>query len=87
MLEASTEPVPIIITHGYWRDHRPELKQFTLRLINCGDGDVPLWLQVGNGNDADKAFFTETIMPASRNAGWSSKVSPVNGRTSHRCIP
>ena len=60
-LEASTEPVPIIITYGYSRDHRPDLKQFTLRLINCGDGDVPLFLQVGNGNDADKAFFTETI--------------------------
>ena len=43
------------------RDHRPDLKQFTLELITSGDGDVPLYLQVGNGNDADKAVFTEVI--------------------------
>jgi transposase len=59
--EDSAEPVPIEITHGYSRDHRPDLKQFTLSLITSGDGDVPLYLRVGNGNDADKAVFTEVI--------------------------
>ncbi|MDJ0703348.1 MAG: IS1634 family transposase [Leptolyngbyaceae cyanobacterium MO_188.B28] len=57
----SSEPVPIEITHGYSRDHRPDLKQFTLNLITSGDGDVPVYLEVGNGNDADKAVFTEVI--------------------------
>jgi transposase len=57
----AAEPVPIEITHGYSRDHRPDLKQFTLALITSGDGDVPLYLRVGNGNDADQAVFTEVI--------------------------
>ncbi len=43
------------------RDYRPDLKQFTLALITSGDGDVPLYLRVGNGNDADQAVFTEVI--------------------------
>lgn len=59
--EENAEPVPIQITHGYSRDHRPDLKQFTLDLITGGDGDVPLYLRVGNGNDADQAVFTEVI--------------------------
>jgi transposase len=59
--EESAEPLPIEITHGYSRDHRPDLKQYTLDLITSGDGDVPLYLRVGNGNDADQAVFTEVI--------------------------
>jgi hypothetical protein len=59
--EENAEPVPIQITHGYSRDHRPDLKQFTLDLMTSGDGDVPLYLRVGNGNDADQAVFTEVI--------------------------
>ena len=59
--EENAEPVPIKITHGYSRDYRPDLKQFTLALITSGDGDVPLYLRVGNGNDADQAVFTEVI--------------------------
>jgi transposase len=47
--EESAEPLPIEITHGYSRDHRPDLKQYTLDLITSGDGDVPLYLRVGNG--------------------------------------
>lgn len=39
-------PVPIKITYGYSRDHRPDLKQFILDLICSGDGDVPLFLRV-----------------------------------------
>ena len=33
---------PIEITYGYWRDHRPDLKEFILDLICSGDGDIPL---------------------------------------------
>ena len=60
-VEENAEPVPIEITHGYSRDYRPDLKQFTLTMITSGDGDVPLYLRVGNGNDADQAVFTEVI--------------------------
>ncbi len=49
--------VPITITYGYSRDHRPDLKQFILDLIVSGDGDIPLFLRVANGNESDKAIF------------------------------
>lgn len=50
--------VPIKITYGYSRDHRPDLKQFILDLICSSDGDVPLFLRVGSGNESDRAVFT-----------------------------
>ena len=43
---------PIIITKGYSRDHRPDLKQCVLDLITTQDGDVPLFVRVGDGNEA-----------------------------------
>ena len=51
--ESEREFIPIEIRRGYSRDHRPELKQFTLNLITSTDGDVPLGLRVGNGNEVD----------------------------------
>jgi len=57
----STKPVssavPIKITYGYSRDRRPDLKQFILDLICSSDGDVPLFLGVGSGNESDRAVF------------------------------
>lgn len=50
-------PVPIKITYGYSRDHRPDLKQFILDLICSGDGDVPLFFRVASGNESDSAIF------------------------------
>ncbi|MEG5003314.1 IS1634 family transposase, partial [Microcoleus sp. B5-C4] len=52
-----TSPVPIQITYGYSRDHRPDLKQFILDLICSGDGDVPLFLRVASGNESDNSIF------------------------------
>ncbi|NDJ21399.1 IS1634 family transposase, partial [Nostoc sp. B(2019)] len=54
-------PKPIEITQGYSRDHRPDLKQFIIDLICTNDGDVPLYLRVADGNEADKAVFAELI--------------------------
>lgn len=54
-----TAPVPIKITYGYSRDHRPDLKQFILDLICSGDGDVPLFLRVASGNESDSAVFAQ----------------------------
>jgi len=51
-------PVPIKITYGYSRDHRPDLKQFILDLICSGDGDVPLFLRVASGNESDNSIRT-----------------------------
>jgi transposase len=52
-----TSPIPIQITYGYSRDHRPDLKQFILDLICSGDGDVPLFLRVASGNESDNSVF------------------------------
>jgi transposase len=51
----------IRITHGYSRDHRPDLKQFVVDLMSSGDGGVPLFLRVADGNEADQATFAELI--------------------------
>jgi len=48
----------IEITHGYSRDHRPDLKQFMMNLICVGDGDIPVMMEVASGNQADKARFS-----------------------------
>ncbi|CCI02138.1 conserved hypothetical protein [Microcystis aeruginosa PCC 9443] len=53
---------PIIITKGYSRDHRPDLKQCVLDLITTEDGDVPLFVRVGDGNEADKAVFGKILV-------------------------
>ena len=49
--------IPIKITHGYSRDHRPDLKQFILNLIVSGDGDVPIFIETGSGNQSDKKYL------------------------------
>lgn len=64
--ETSTEPEmegvqAIEITHGYSRDHRPDLKQFVMNLICSGDGDIPLFLEMASGNQSDKAKFVEIL--------------------------
>src|SRR5215213_1468255 len=51
----------ISITHGYSRDQRPELKQFIVELMVSGDGDVPLFCRIADGNEADKAVFARLI--------------------------
>ena len=55
--EASAQSGLITITYGYSRDHRPDLKQFILDLMWSGDGDIPLYLRVANGNEVDSAMF------------------------------
>lgn len=58
---AAIEPTAIEITYGYSRDHRPDLKQFIMDLMCSGDGDVPLYLRVADGNEADRAMFARLL--------------------------
>ena len=51
----------IEITYGYSRNHRPDLKQFILDLMCSGDGDIPLYLRVADGNESDSAIFATII--------------------------
>lgn len=54
-------PCPITITQGYSRDRRPDLKQFLIDTICSGDGDVPLYLRVADGNETDSVGFRQVI--------------------------
>jgi transposase len=60
-LEEELEPVAININHGYSRDHRPDLKQFTLSLLTTGEEGIPLFMQVGDGNELDQNAFPKMI--------------------------
>lgn len=59
--EEESEPVAININHGYSRDHRPDLKQFTLSLLTTGEEGIPLFMQVGDGNELDQNAFPKMI--------------------------
>ena len=58
---AAIEPTALEITYGYSRDHRLLLKQFIMDLMCSGDGDVPLYLRVANGNESDCAMFATIL--------------------------
>jgi transposase len=49
----------IAITHGYSKDHRPDLKQAVLELMVSQDGGVPFVSQSWDGNASDTQIFQE----------------------------
>jgi len=49
----------IAITHGYSKDHRPDLKQAVLELMVSQDGGVPLLSKSWDGNTSDTQVFQE----------------------------
>jgi transposase len=59
-------PVPIHITYGYSRDHRPDLKQFVMNLVCWGDGDIPALIELADGNQSDKARFAGLLQEFKR---------------------
>lgn len=60
--DESTESIESVkITYGYSKDHRPDLKQFMMDVICTGDGDVPLFLRIGDGNESDRAIFAQLM--------------------------
>lgn len=56
----SDDPSPLI-TFGYSKDHRPDLKQFMIYMMSSQDGDVPLLAQTVAGNSSDKKLFRERL--------------------------
>lgn len=54
-----TDEQAIVITPGYSKDHRPDLKQAVLELITAHDGGIPLVSQSWDGNASDNAIFQE----------------------------
>lgn len=67
--------IPIEIKRGYSRDHRPDLKQFTLNLLTSTDGDIPLGLRVGDGNEVD----TQVLVPFMKQ--WRESWEGLGGET------
>jgi transposase len=67
-----TKERPIIITKGYSRDHRPDLKQCVLDLITSSDGDIPLLMRAGDGNEADKAVFGKILIEFKKQINFDS---------------
>ena len=57
--EGDLDAVPLEITYGYSKDGRPDLKQFIISLVM--DGDLPVFIQVLNGNASDKNHFREIV--------------------------
>jgi transposase len=49
------------ITHGYSKDHRPDLKQVVVTLVTSQKGRIPLWLEALDGNNSDKHSLRETV--------------------------
>ena len=59
--QEESEPRVVNITYGYSRDRRPDLKQFLMELISTSDGDVPLWMRIGDGNESDQKRFVQSM--------------------------
>jgi transposase len=54
-----TDEQAILVTHGYSKDHRPDLKQAILELMVSQDGGVPFFSQSWDGNASDNEIFQE----------------------------
>jgi len=44
------------ITHGYSKDHRPDLKQLIFGVGSTADGGVPILAEITDGNESDKTL-------------------------------
>ncbi len=51
----------IHLTHGYSRDHRPDLNQVVLNLITENQAGIPLFMQACSGNAQDGETFKKTV--------------------------
>ena len=54
-----TDEHTILITHGYSKDHRPDLKQAVPELMVSQDGGIPILCKCRDGNASDSTIFKE----------------------------
>src|SRR4029079_12356409 len=47
------------VTHGFSKDHRPDLKQVVVELLVSQDGGIPLVVKSWDGNASDTKIFKE----------------------------
>ena len=57
--ESDSDEHTIEITHGYSKDHRPDLKQVVLEIMCSHDGGIPVVSKAWNGNASDTKIFRE----------------------------
>ncbi|MBF0123775.1 MAG: IS1634 family transposase [Magnetococcales bacterium] len=50
----------MVVTHGYSKDYRNDLKQVVLSLTTTGPAGFPIWFEALAGNSSDKVSFHET---------------------------
>lgn len=63
--------LPVNITKGYSRDHRPDLKQVVCDVIVNSEG-LPLYTRAGDGNEADKAVFGKILVEFKKQINFDS---------------
>lgn len=63
--ESDTLKKPIVVTNGYSKAHRPDLKQVMLSMVVSGAASLPFWMQAQDGNSSDKATFQQSLRAAS----------------------
>jgi transposase len=56
--EEGSGPMPCL---GYSKDHRHDLKQVVLSMVQMGPAHLPVWMEDLPGNSSDKASFHETV--------------------------
>lgn len=71
--EGDTDAQAISITHGYSRDHRPDLKQVVAQIITSHKSALPVWLEVLSGNSSDKNSFPESVSAYCKHLGEAEK--------------
>jgi len=55
----------IKIVHGHSKDHRPDLKQFLIKML-CVDRTIPVFGQTEDGNGSDKTINNEVLSTISK---------------------
>ena len=62
---SESEDSPFKITHGYSKDHRPDLKQFLISHL-CVDRNIPIFGKTEDGNGSDKTINNEILSSISK---------------------
>lgn len=60
LYEAPHRAQPFVITYGFSKDHRPDLKQFVHSLL-CVDHGIPVSSTIENGNKSDKVINNNVL--------------------------
>ena len=59
--DTESETGAVTLTHGYTRDHRPDLKQVILHLLVEQQAGIPVYMSPANGNANDKTEFYKVV--------------------------